>query len=60
LAIFFGQVFDKRASKTVHDSVQCFILAEVAIEFVAHDDGPVSFEPVSSSFQIALPLKTGE
>jgi hypothetical protein len=60
LAVFFGEVFDECASEAVHDSVQRVVLVPVAVELVAHDDGPVSFEPVRSRFQIALPLKTGE
>jgi len=57
LAVLFWKVFDKCASQTVHDSVQCVVLVAIAVQLVPHDDRPVRFKSIGSRFQIALPLK---
>lgn len=51
------QVLNEGACETVHDSVKCIIFVSIAVEFVAHYDSPVRFEPVSSRLQIALAFK---
>ena len=37
--------------------MQCVILVTIAVQFISHDDRPVSFKSICSRFQIALSFK---
>lgn len=56
LTEFFRQLLDKCIAQAVHDSVLVIIFVSVAVDFIAHEHGPVRFVSIILGLEITFAL----